>query len=89
MKLLNELPANLRVEVLSHTHGEIIWNIKFFNGKGADFLWEILPLLRSMKVHAKDILYNQGDHAEEIFFISQGRVKLYVDLNQGIGDPNL
>lgn len=58
MKLLNELPANLRFEVISHTHGDIIKKIKFFSNKGADFFWECLPLLKSMKVHAKDILYN-------------------------------
>jgi CRP-like cAMP-binding protein len=74
--------------VVSHTHGEIIQKIKFFANKGADFMWGILPLLKPMKVHAKDVLYNQGDHAEEIFFIVKGRVKLYYDLNEGIGEPN-
>jgi len=57
----------------------------FFEDKEPDFLWQILPLLRPMKVHAKDALYNQGDLADEVFFILKGRVKLYVDLNEGKG----
>lgn len=39
-----------------------------------------------MKVYSKDILYNQGDHPEEVFFIFQGRVKLCYDVNEGQGD---
>lgn len=41
-----------------------------------------------MNVHPKDVLYNQGDHAEEIFFIVKGRVKLFYDLSEGLGEPN-
>lgn len=80
-KLLKELPSNLRAEVIQHTHGEIIKKIKFFSDKPLDFIWAILPMLRSIKVHLKDVIYNQGDLAEEIFFISNGRVKLYIDIN--------
>ena len=35
-----------------------------------------------MKVYPKDTLYQQGDYAEEVFFIFQGRIKLYIDLNE-------
>jgi len=42
-----------------------------------------------MKVHSKDVIYSEGDHADEIFFISNGWVKLYIDINQGLGELNL
>ena len=51
-------------------------------------MWAIFPLLKPMKVSAKDVLYNQGDHAEEIFFIVKGRVKLFYDVSEGFGEPN-
>lgn len=57
-QLLSEIPASLRAEVVSHTHGEIIKNIKFFNDKDPHFLFSILPILKPMKVYRKDILYN-------------------------------
>ena len=37
-----------------------------------------------MKVYQKDILYNQGDYAEEVFFILKGRVKMYYDVNESL-----
>lgn len=83
-QLLSEIPASLRAEVVSHTHGEIIRNIKFFNDKDPHFLFTILPALKPMKVYKKDVLYNQGDYAEEVFFILKGRVKMYYDVNSGL-----
>jgi len=56
--------------------------VKFFNGKDVDFLWAILPKLKPMKVYEGDPLYNQGDHAEEVFFIMKGRVKFYCDVSE-------
>jgi CRP-like cAMP-binding protein len=76
------VPASLRAEVVSHTHKEIIKRIKFLSDKDAPFLFTILPLLKPMKVYPKDTLYQQGDYAEEVFFIFQGRIKLYIDLNE-------
>ena len=68
---------------MSHTHGAIIKKIKFFETKDPDFLWALLPKLKPLKVYEEDVLYNQGDTAEEVFFILKGRVKLYCDANEG------
>ena len=57
-KLLNELPASLRSEVITHTHGEIIQKINFFRDKDPDFLWAVLPILRPLKLLPNDILYS-------------------------------
>ncbi|CDW89227.1 cation channel family protein [Stylonychia lemnae] len=64
-KLLNDLPAALRSEVVKHTHGEIIQKINFFREKTPDFLWAILPALRPIKLMPTDVLYTQGDHSDE------------------------
>lgn len=80
-QLLADIPAQLRAEVVSHTHAEIIYRIRFFTDKDPPFLFTILPLLQPMKVYAKDALYCQGDYAEEIFFINTGRIKLFYDVS--------
>ena len=72
---MNDLPASLRSEVVSHTHGEIIKKINFFKDKDPDFLWAILPALRPIKLMPTDILYVRGNHSDEsklilIIFIS-------------------
>lgn len=68
-QLLSELPSTLRAEVVKQTYADIIVKIKFFDKKDPDFLWAFLPALKPMKVYSKDVLYMQGDHPEEVFFI--------------------
>jgi hypothetical protein len=63
--LLNELPASLRSQVIHFTHGEIIQKINFFRDKDPDLLWEVLPILRPLKLLPNDILYTQGQHSDE------------------------
>jgi len=50
-KLLNELPPSLKAEVVSYTQGKFIEGIKFFREKNDDFLWQILPKLKQMKIY--------------------------------------
>jgi CRP-like cAMP-binding protein len=45
-RLLQELPPSLKSEVVSHTHGNIITCVRFFQDKNPDFLWQVLPLLK-------------------------------------------
>lgn len=61
----------------------VIEKLKFFQTKDADFLWAFLTALKPMVVYSKDILYRQGDHPEELFFIMKGRVKLLYDVSEG------
>jgi len=60
VRLLNDLPASLRSEVVQHTHGQIINKINFFREKDPDVLWSILPLLRPIQIMPNDVLYTQG-----------------------------
>ena len=80
-KLLFELPSYLRSQVISHTHGEIVRKIRFFDEKSQEFIWAMLPLLSQIKVYSKDVLYGQGDQSAEIFFIIRGRVKFFYNVN--------
>jgi hypothetical protein len=82
---LEDIPATLRAEVVSHTNSAIIVKIKYFSDKDPPFLFAILPLLKPMKLYPKDTLYQMGDYAEEVFFIYQGRIKMFIDLN----DPKI
>lgn len=48
------------------------------------FLWEFMPNLRPFKAFSKDMLYYQGDHPEELFFILFGKVQLKYDITEGM-----
>ena len=41
-----------------------------------------MPELKPLKLLQGDILYQQKDHAEEIYLIKQGKIKLYVEINE-------
>jgi hypothetical protein len=56
-QLLRQITANMRGDVVSHTHADILMKIKFFKDKDPPFLFSVLPLLQLMKLHAKDSLY--------------------------------
>jgi len=40
----------------------------------------ILPSLKPLKLLIGDILYQKEDHAEEIYLIKLGKIKLQVDI---------
>lgn len=75
-KLLQELPSSLRAEVVNHIHADIIKNITFFKDKGAEFLYSALPLVKRFNLPPKEVLYKEGDPAEEVYFIFKGQIKL-------------
>jgi CRP-like cAMP-binding protein len=78
--LFQDLPPSLRTDVIQSTHGQIIDGIKFFKDKPQDFLINLIPRLKPMTLYDNDILFNQGDQAEEIFFVYNGSVLHYVDI---------
>lgn len=76
------LPPSLRDEILRITYGEIIGKINFFyNMKDKDFLWKILPVLRSIKLEKSDVQFWKGDTPDELYFIQQGTIKIFNDEN--------
>ena len=56
-QLFDELPSNLRNQIVEHTQGDIVRQIRFFDKKSQEFIWQMLPLFIQMKVYKEDILY--------------------------------
>ena len=47
-----------------------------------------MPELKPLKLNVGDILYQQKDHAEEVYMIKAGKVKLHVDINDFLSEEN-
>lgn len=47
----------------------------------------IIIHLKPLKVVQDDILYQQRDHAEEIYFLKSGKIKLHVDISEFFDEP--
>jgi len=76
--LIKMLTPALRDELLSFIYGKIVAKVQFFKDcKDQDFLWHVLPQLKSINLKKGDVLFFRGDYAEDIYFIVQGIIKLY------------
>lgn len=47
-----------------------------WNENNNDFVWELVPRLKKIKMEKDDTIYREGDFSEEIYFIKTGKVKL-------------
>ena len=56
-KLLNDLPQQLRNQIIECTHGEIMEKIDFFKDKETEFLFTVMPELKPLKLLEGDTLY--------------------------------
>ena len=41
----------MKSAVVGHTHGHIVASIRFFNDKNPDFLLQILPLFKTLRIY--------------------------------------
>ena len=83
--LLEELPQSLRSEVMTLIYQQNnLGVIAFFQGKHPEFIHNILPLLKPLTFEKDDIIYRDGDWADEsiiyiifiVYFILSGSVKM-------------
>ena len=74
--LFNEIPRTLQYEVALSMYGGVIKDLQFFTDKGRSFILYFMPILKPVKYSNGEYLYKEGDYADEMFFISKGRVNL-------------
>ena len=79
----------LRDLLIFQTHGSLINNNKFFKNKSDKFYSYITFHLEPINLISNEVLYSQGDEATKIYFISEGKVKLFLDLYEYIKDDEL
>lgn len=85
--LLNNIPEYLRQEIVAITHRQVYSKISFFidcSKTSPQLGVQIIHQLRPLSLAPNEMLYQEGDEAKDIYFIQQGRVKLYADMNNHI-----
>ena len=75
-ELLKELPASLRREISIHMHKKLVEKINFFQDKDPQFISYVVPKLKNVRMVASEVVFKEGDYAEEIFFMVKGKVSL-------------
>ena len=72
--LFNELPKALRFEVVSSMYSGIYKEFPFFSKKDPSFTIFVMPLFKPLKINNGEYLYREKDYADEVYFITRGRV---------------
>eukprot|EP00359_Climacostomum_virens_P000024 CAMPEP_0204896630 /NCGR_PEP_ID=MMETSP1397-20131031/275_1 /ASSEMBLY_ACC=CAM_ASM_000891 /TAXON_ID=49980 /ORGANISM="Climacostomum Climacostomum virens, Strain Stock W-24" /LENGTH=636 /DNA_ID=CAMNT_0052064271 /DNA_START=244 /DNA_END=2154 /DNA_ORIENTATION=+ len=72
-KLLEALPRNLRFEISLAMHSGAARCIPFFTDKDKVFVSSIVPFLSHVFVPKGEFIFLQDEHAEEMYFITNGR----------------
>lgn len=72
--IFNELPRQLRYEVAMIMHQGAAKYLKFFHERDPVFVSAIVPFLLHLYVEKEEFVYKQGEHADEIYFIANGKV---------------
>ncbi|CDW91576.1 cation channel family protein [Stylonychia lemnae] len=98
-QLLQELPITLRDEVFIHKYQGLLDAIDFLREcENNEFVWAMVQMLRKIKVDKDDEVYQEGDFAEEIYYIKSGKIRLYAENGfpfasyqegQHFGDPEV
>jgi len=74
--LLKELPASLRTEISLHMHKKIVEKVVFFQDKDPGFISYIVPTLKHITFKSEELMFAEGEYADEVYFLVTGRVNL-------------
>jgi voltage-gated potassium channel len=73
---LELLPQSLRVDVLMYVHKQLIMKVPFFQDCDDAFIKTVVYRLRSELVLTKDVIFHEGDAADEMYFLRRGNVNV-------------
>jgi CRP-like cAMP-binding protein len=73
MNIFNELPRNLRYELALAMHQGSVKHLPFFADKDPVFVSTVVPFLQHIKLKAGELIYKQGEYADELYFLVKGR----------------
>ena len=77
--ILNELPKRLRYELALAMHQGAAKVLSFFQSKDPVFVSAIVPFMQPQFLKSRDLIYSQGEYADEVYFLVSGRVSYILD----------
>lgn len=77
--ILNELPKRLRYELALAMHQGAAKLLHFFQNKDPVFVSAIVPFMQPQFIKSQDLIYSQGEYADEIYFLVSGRVSYILE----------
>lgn len=78
---IEELPEKYKKELLIQINKFKLKEITYFDDKSDEFLYEIGNNLKLINFNENEIIYNIDDKADEIYFIKEGLINIYINDN--------
>lgn len=79
--LLENIPKNLKYELLTIMYGKTLTKINFFHNCIKEFNIFTLSLLKPLNLDKQEILLSVGDTFEDIYFVLKGQLNFFLLLN--------
>ena len=74
--LFDDIPRGLQYEVALSMYGGVVKDLQFFANRGRPFTLYFVPIMKPMILFDGEYVYKIGDFADEMYFITKGRVNL-------------
>mmetsp|Transcript_16211 Transcript_16211/g.23456 ORF Transcript_16211/g.23456 Transcript_16211/m.23456 type:complete len:616 (-) Transcript_16211:47-1894(-) len=78
-EILDELPKNLRKELLIITYEKKLEKNEFFYDKTSYFVAHIATHLKPQLLEKREFLYRKGDYLTDIYFLVKGQLSLIIE----------
>jgi hypothetical protein len=72
-QLLNDLPPKEKSELAHLMNEELTTKFTFFTKLPSEILLFLLPLIKHVKIHKGDFIFEEGDPADSIYFVVKGK----------------
>lgn len=76
IQLFEEMPKSLKYKIAVNMFHKAAETIQYFRTKDPSFIATMLPLLKPLQTKDDEVIYDEGEYADEMFFIVKGRVNL-------------
>jgi hypothetical protein len=76
IQLFEEMPKNLKYKIAINMFHKAAETIHYFRTKDPSFIATVMPLLKPLQTKDDEVIYDEGEYADEMFFIVKGRVNL-------------
>jgi CRP-like cAMP-binding protein len=88
MEMIKDLPSRLRSQVAMQMNGDILKKVPLFVGAEHAFLHELAQRLEEEIFAPGDVICEEGEEGDEMFFVSRGSVEivLHYDAETNSGD---
>jgi hypothetical protein len=78
-ELLESLPYSLKKQIIFSMTRTGINNFYFFKKQSRDFVINVIPLMKSMKISQNETLISVGDYIEEMYIINRGSLSIKLE----------